>query len=177
MMRRTACALLLAATATFAAAPLKVGPGDVPPPELGSTLGREDVRTTDYAGKVLVVTFWASWCPPCRRELPMLEGLQRAANGRVQVVAVNIEDYEKFRTVARTLKPLAITITHDDWKKSSDAYGVNGIPHLVLIGRDGRVLQVHRGYSDEAIDGILAEINAQLTAPAGGAAPKPAGSL
>jgi thiol-disulfide isomerase/thioredoxin len=166
MIRGAAWALLVIAGAAFAAAPLKVGPGDVPPPELGSTRAGEAVRTTDYAGKVLVVTFWASWCPPCKRELPLLEGLQRAANGRVQVVAVNIEDADTFRQVARALKPLAITITHDDRRKSSDAYGVNGIPHLVLIGRDGRVLQVHRGYSDEAIDDILAEINAQLAAPA-----------
>jgi thiol-disulfide isomerase/thioredoxin len=169
MMRIAPVLLLAMAGSAFGAAALKVGPGDVPPPELGSTLAREDVRTTDFAGKVLVVTFWASWCPPCRRELPLLEGLQRAAKGRVQVVAVNIEDYEKFRAVARTLKPLAVTITHDDWKKSSDAYGVSGIPHLVLIGRDGKVLQVHRGYSEEGIDQILAEITAQLETPAAAA--------
>ena len=69
MIRGAAWALLVIAGAAFAAAPLKVGPGDVPPPELGSTRAGEAVRTTDYAGKVLVVTFWASWCPPCKREL------------------------------------------------------------------------------------------------------------
>ena len=160
--------MFVAGLAFAAGAPLKVGPGDTPPPPLGSTLAQDAVRTTDYAGKVLVVTFWASWCPPCQRELPLLEGLQRAAKGGVQVVAVNIEDNDVFRAVARRLKPLAITITHDDGRKSSDAYGVNGIPHLVLIGRDGKVLQVHRGYSEAAIDDILAEINAQLAQPAPG---------
>ncbi len=162
-----------ATVAAAAALPLKVGPGDVPPADPGSTLGREPVHTTDYAGKVLVVTFWASWCPPCKRELPLLEGLQRAAKGRVEVVAVNIENYETFKAVARKPKPLAITITHDDGEEPSRAYGVHGIPHLVLIGRDGKVRQVHRGYSDAAIDDILAEINAELAAsppaPASGA--------
>ena len=165
MTRLLASLFLCAVTAVAAAAPpAKVGPGDVPPADLGSTLAREPVRTTDYAGKVLVVTFWASWCPPCKRELPLLEGLQRAAHGRVQVVAVNIENYETFKVVARKLKPLAITITHDDGEEPSRSYGVHGIPHLVLIGRDGKVRQVHRGYSDAAIDDILAEINAELAA-------------
>ena len=45
------------------------------------------IHTTQFVGKVLVVTFWASWCGPCRAELPILENLQRAAKGSVQVIA------------------------------------------------------------------------------------------
>ena len=168
-MNRLAFGAALLAFSAMAASAAPPGPGDTPPVALGSTLGREEVRTTDFAGKVLVVTFWASWCPPCKRELPLLEGLQRTAKGRVQVVAVNIEDTERFRAVARALKPLALTITHDDGRVSSDAYGVHGIPHLVLIGRDGKVRQVHRGYSEDAIDEILAEINAELAGSRSGA--------
>jgi thioredoxin-related protein len=94
----------------------------------------------------------------------MLEGLQRAARDRVQVVAVNIEDREQFRRVARTLSSLTLKITHDYDKSAHDAYGVKGIPHMVIIGRDGKVIAVHRGYSEEAIDGFLAEINEALAA-------------
>ncbi|MEO8103478.1 MAG: hypothetical protein ABI790_13205 [Betaproteobacteria bacterium] len=43
------------------------------------------------------------------------------------------------------------------------AYGVKGIPHMVIIGKDGKVISVHRGYSEEALDGLLAEINAALS--------------
>jgi thiol-disulfide isomerase/thioredoxin len=137
--------------------------GDTPPPLLGLTLEGKEVETTQFAGKVMVVTFWASWCGPCRKELPLLEGIQRVAGkDKIQVVAVNIEDRDQFRKVARALSTLTVTITHDYLKRSSDAYGVKGIPHMVLIGRDGKVITVHRGYSEEGVDEIIAEINRAL---------------
>ena len=105
------------------------GPGDVPPPVLGKTLAGDEIVTTQFAGKVLVVTFWATWCPPCRAELPILEGVQKAAKGNVQVVAVNIEAGEVFRKAARALKSLTLTLANDPYKSAHDDYGVNGIPH------------------------------------------------
>jgi thiol-disulfide isomerase/thioredoxin len=141
----------------------KLAPGDTPPPSLGTNLEGDDVDTGRYAGKVLVVTFWASWCAPCRKELPMLEGIQQAAGkDKVQVVAINIEDRDVYRKLARRLGSLNLSVNHDTGKRSSEAYGVNGIPHLVLIGRDGKVIAVHRGYSEASLDSIIAEINRAL---------------
>ena len=71
----------------------KLAPGDVPPPFLGTNLDGDEITTSNFAGKILIVTFWASWCGPCQKELPMLEGIQRVAGkDKVQVVAINIED-------------------------------------------------------------------------------------
>jgi thiol-disulfide isomerase/thioredoxin len=145
-----------------AADPVKLKPGDTPPPWLGSNFDGDDIDMSRYAGKVVVVTFWASWCAPCKRELPMLEGIQRVAKDRIQVVAINIEDRDVYRKLARGLKTFSIGLNHDSGRKSSEAYGVHGIPHLVLIGRDGKVVAVHRGYSEEGIDAIIAEINQAL---------------
>ncbi len=138
------------------------GPGDIPPKGLGLTREGEEVLTTQYAGKLLVVTFWASWCAPCRAELPMLEGLKKASKGQVEVVAINIEERDKFRALARHLSSLSVTLTHDQSKRQASAYGVNGIPHMVIIGKDGKIVNVHRGYSEGAIDGLLVEINEAL---------------
>ena len=138
------------------------GRGDTPPVGLGLTRGGDSIETTQFAGKVLVVTFWASWCGPCRAELPILENLQKAAKGNVQVVAVNIEERDKFRALARILSSLTLTLTNDQYKRHSAEYGVNGIPHMVIIGKDGKILNVHRGYSESMIDGLVAEINAAL---------------
>ena len=138
------------------------GPGDVPPAALGLTRAGDAIETTQFAGKVLVVTFWASWCGPCRAELPILENLQKAGKGSIQVVAVNIEERDQFRAVARAMAPFTLTITNDYYKRYSTAYGVHGIPHMVIIGKDGKILHVHRGYSESALDGFVAEINAAL---------------
>ncbi len=140
------------------------GRGDTPPPALGITRGGDEIETTQFAGRVMVVTFWASWCGPCRKELVMLEGLQQAAKERVKVVAVNIEERDVFKAVSRALHSMTVTITNDPRKRSADAYGVHGIPHMVIIGKDGKILSVHRGYSEEALDGLVAEINAALVA-------------
>ena len=120
------------------------------------------IHTTQFAGKVLVVTFWASWCSPCKAELPVLEGLQIAAKGNVKVVAVNIEPRETFRTVYRALSSLNLTLTNDPNQWYATAYGVNGNPHMVIIGKDGKILHVHRGYHEKQRDGFVAEIHAAL---------------
>ncbi len=141
----------------------KLVPGSVPPAALGFTRAGDEIDTTRFAGRVMVVTFWASWCGPCRAELAMLERLQQVAKERVKVVAVNIEEREVFRSVSRELNSFTITLTNDPRQVFAGAYGVKGIPHMVIIGKDGKVISVHRGYSEEALDGLLAEINAALT--------------
>lgn len=133
--------------------------------ELGSGLDGNAVRVADYGGKVVVLSFWASWCGPCRKELPQLEGLQRVADEKklgLQVVAVNIEDRETFRKIAPKLGAMRARLINERNKRSANAYGVKGIPHLVIIGRDGRIVKTHVGYGEKSIDGILGEINAVL---------------
>jgi hypothetical protein len=99
----------------------------------------------------------------------MLEAIQRAAGpGQIQVVAINIEDRQQFRKLARGLSDFQLIIAHDGLGQSQAKYGVNEIPHLLIIGRDGRIQKMHRGYAEKSLDGIVAEINAALVErPAG----------
>lgn len=150
--------------AAIGATESKIKPGDTPPTWLGLTRDGDTIETGQFAGKVLVVTFWASWCGPCKKELPILEGLQNAGKGRIQVVAVNIEEREQFRAVSRALASLNLKITHDYRGQGSVAFGVKGVPHMVIIGRDGKVIKVHRGYSEAMVESIIAEINTALAA-------------
>src|SRR5579862_2156076 len=74
------CALLLSsvlAVPVSASSKLKVG--DVPPDKFGKSASGERIHLADYRGKVVVISFWASWCPPCRKELPIMINLQRVA--------------------------------------------------------------------------------------------------
>jgi thiol-disulfide isomerase/thioredoxin len=140
------------------------GAGEVAPLPLGRTRDGDALETTQFKGKVLVVTFWASWCGPCLRELPILEGLQVAAKDRVRVVAINIEERDVFRRFSGRLPPLTLQIAHDLNKRASTAYGVKGIPHMVIIGRDGVIVSKHVGYGEDSLTHILEDVNQALRA-------------
>lgn len=164
--------LLLAVAAGASAAPAS---GDVPPDVLGKTLDGEPVNVSAYAGKVIVVSFWATWCPYCLKELPILEGIQKlGGSAQVQVIAVNTESRDVFKRVARELKTMKMKMIYDPGEISAKAYGVKGIPHLVIIGRDGKIIDVYRGYDESSLDGIVADINAALATPAPAPSPAPA---
>ena len=137
--------------------------GDQAPDAIGYNYDGQRLSLASYAGKVVVVSFWASWCGPCRKELPLLEGIARAAGkDRVQVLAVNIESRDIYRKLARKMSELEILVASDPDESAQRAYGVNGIPHMVIVGRDGRIVRVHRGYTDSGVDAAIADLNHAL---------------
>jgi thiol-disulfide isomerase/thioredoxin len=156
--------LAAALTAPVCAAPAA---GDVAPNEVGRTLDGESVTLDSFAGKVVVVSFWATWCPYCQKELPVLDSIQKAAgNQHLQVIAVNTESRDVFRKVERALRSLSIKLAYDPGKQAATAYGVSAIPHLVIIGRDGRIVKVYRGYGESSLEGIVADLNRAVSMPA-----------
>lgn len=151
-------ALMFAASAAAVAAAPKSG--DEAPEYVGKTLDGEPVKLTAYRGKAVVVTYWATWCKYCVEELPILSNIQKAAGkDHMQVIAVNTESRDLFRKVARALKSLDIQMAYDPDSKGREAYGVGPIPHMVIIGRDGVIDSVHKGYGEGSLDSIVAAIN------------------
>lgn len=141
--------------------------GAAPPDELGSK-GKTTIRLSDDAGKVRVITFWASWCPPCRRELPVLAQIQaQIGTDHLQIYAVNYkEDRRTYRKLSRKLEELsAMVFVHDRAGRLGGQYGVNGLPHMIIIDRAGTVAHIHRGYSDSVVDTLVEELNVLLTNP------------
>lgn len=156
--------LLLLSFSVHAAVP---GAGEKAPDVLGQTLDGKTVKVGDYAGKVVVVSFWATWCKYCIKELPILENVQKLGGAaRVQVIAVNTEERDVFRQVARHMKIFTLKLAYDPDEIGASAYGVKGIPHLVIIDRDGKIVEVFRGYSESSLDGIIASINLAIATPA-----------
>lgn len=165
MLRAAAAAPLLIATLAHAAAPV---PGDIPPDELGRTVDGKTVRISDYRGRVVVMTFWASWCGPCLRELTLLEKLQRVAGAdRVRVIGVNWkEDHDRFLAIQRRLRGFELTLSSDDKGRVGERYEVRAIPRMFIINQDGRVAYSHTGYDPESsIEVILNEVNDLLAHP------------
>ena len=134
--------------------------GEVPPQALGKDRKGNVIDLANYRGKVTIVTFWASWCGPCRRELPVLGHFQSVVGSdALEVIAVNFkEPRDDFRAIVQANRKLGLTYVHDRNGDVSDAYGVVALPHMFILDHDGKVAFTHRGYSEEAIPGIVNEI-------------------
>ncbi|MDE0037665.1 MAG: TlpA disulfide reductase family protein [Gammaproteobacteria bacterium] len=156
--------LLASAAFLFAMAVLAVPEvGDVPPAYLGKDRQGKKVDLKDLRGKVVIVSFWATWCPPCRKELPVLETLQQhAGRDRVRVVAINIERPRAYRRMERRLKDYTMTLINDYNGRTKKRFGVSGIPHLVMIRKDGTVAAIKRGYTEEMVPAMIDEVNALM---------------
>ncbi|MBS0394249.1 MAG: TlpA family protein disulfide reductase [Proteobacteria bacterium] len=128
----------------------------------------EKFRLSALQGKVVVLTFWATWCEPCRKELPILEQFQRQAGaGRVVVLAVNFhEPPESYSALKRIARDWRLTLV-DDWSGHiTSIYRVESIPRVFVIGRDGRIFATHTGYGGGSADRLAEEINAAYNAGA-----------
>lgn len=137
--------------------------GEPPPRYLGAGPDFKPLSVDQFDGKVLIVTFWASWCGPCLNEMTAMERLQRAAPAQLAVVSVNIEGLSKFKQVRKVLsKELTLTLAHDGASKARAAWGVGPIPHMFMIGHDGRLAFEHVGYGNESIPRLVDEVNLLL---------------
>lgn len=161
-VRPVAAVLMLCLSLNAAALP-KVG--EAPPDYVGKNIDGDKVMVSQYRGKVLVVTFWATWCQYCLKELPILNGIKCTGKDQIAVLAVNTEERSVFRRVVRMLKNLDIDHSYDPDREAQDAYGNKGIPFMVIIGRDGKVVAVHEGYGEGSLDAIVADLNRALAAP------------
>jgi len=130
------------------------------PPEIkseGYLNASDPVSLEALKGKVVVVEFWATWCPPCRKSIPHLIEIhkKRAAEG---LVIVGLSDEPK-ATVEPFAKKLDIPYIIGYGAKSLDAYGVEGIPTAFVIGADGNLVwsghPMDKGF-EKAIDEALA---------------------
>ena len=144
--------------------PVGVDVGQRPPDYLGRSTEGDKQYVADSSGRVLIVTFWATWCPPCLKELPVLNAIQKHAGAnRVRVVAVNLKEPRKqFRRAMRAFKEYEITFVHDQHGGIAKDYSVESVPNLFIIDVDGRIAFRHVGYSDAALNGIVDDINSLL---------------
>ena len=121
------------------------------------------VKVSDLKGKVVLVDFWASWCAPCREELPVLEALHKkyAAQGLV-VVGVNGDseraNMDKF--LRRT--KLSFRVVHDAARGVAARYAPTKMPSSYVIDRNGLVRHVHAGFKANDAEALESEIKALL---------------
>jgi thiol-disulfide isomerase/thioredoxin len=120
------------------------------------------VRLADYKGKVVLVDFWASWCPPCKTSFPAIDALYRAYQEKgLEVLAVNVDERRQDADRFLDAHPHKMTVLFDAKGVSPLAFGVKGMPSSFLIDRAGNIRFTHMGYSGNVDDSFHREI-AQL---------------
>ena len=169
MKQSIRCVLAMLALAATTLCQARPGPGDVPPDDLGHGRDGRELHVSDLRGKVVIVSFWASWCGYCRKELPVLAALQKLkGTGDLQVIGVNHDDdYDKYKDLSRRWKNLDIILTYDPPDgRIGKPYKIDGLPFMVMIGRDGRIAQVFTGYGEDMLNTIMSDVDDLLDQPA-----------
>ena len=160
--------LLFCSQTARSAAPTGPSVGSIAPDfKVRNLVTGEDVTLSSQQGKVVILTFWASWCGPCKRELPVLESAQRVV-GKDKLVVFAVSYRDTPAALAAIKKPASnwqINVMTDRNARVANLYSVSGIPHLFMIGRDGKVVANHLGYGDRTINELVADINQALADP------------
>jgi peroxiredoxin len=144
-----------------------------PPFELATLAGPKMSLAENRGKNIVVLDFWATWCGPCVKALPIVSDVARTYAGKgVVVYAVNQqEDAPTIRAFLQQQK-LELNVALDEQGSVGELYGVTGIPQTVVIGRDGTVADVHVGYNPQMkallskkIDELLAAKGPPATQP------------
>lgn len=110
------------------------------------------VKLSSFIGKPVVINFWASWCPPCRAELPHFDKLAKEYDGRVTFLMVNLSGENKDTVVNFVNKNnYTFPLYFDDTDSGANAYAVSSIPVTVFINADGNVADRRVGAMSEAV--------------------------
>lgn len=131
--------------------------GMTPPPFTLKDVDGRDVSLSDFQGKVVVLDLWATWCPPCRQEIPFLVGLYEEFRDRgLVVVGIGLDDggADVLRPFAAANKVSYPVLVGD--KPVAASYKVSSIPMTFVIGPDGRIAAKHVGFTP-AIGNALRE--------------------
>jgi thiol-disulfide isomerase/thioredoxin len=151
----------LLAAALISAPALAVAPtGPAPAFQLASMAGK-NVSLNQYRGQVVMINFWASWCGPCRTEMPILEKLHTKYKPMgFTMIGVNVEPDSTLAATWLKATPVTFPILFDTKSEVSKLYSVAGMPSTVIIDRKGNMRWLHRGYKPGDENEYLNQIRA-----------------
>lgn len=124
---------------------------------------KDKVSLQQFAGKFVYVDFWASWCAPCKQSFPFLNGLQKKYGAAgLQIIAINVDKKIEDANTFLTQTPAQFLIAFDAEGNVPKQYGVKGMPSSYFIGRDGKLIFIHKGFKPQDQDAIEAKIKAAI---------------
>jgi len=159
-------------------------PADAKPANLNFTLKNtagQEVRLADYKGKVVLLDFWATWCPPCIQMLPIMHDLHREWVARgVEFVGVSSDGPQTTPDEIRAFlksRPSPYPMVLDDGT-ANGLYKIRALPQMVLIDREGAIRRVFIGFTSrrELASALAAAVGATESAPSPSPSPSPSGT-
>jgi peroxiredoxin len=132
--------------------------GAAPDFTLKSTAG-DNLRLSELRGDVVLINFWASWCGPCRQEMPLLDELHNRYKAMgFTVLGVNVEeDSSKAKRLLRDMQ-VSFPVLFDNHSEVSRRYDVIAMPSTVLVDRNGNMRYLHKGYKPGLEDVYLEQV-------------------
>ena len=163
-MKRLFSTLLLVVMALWGTHALAVSVGQPAPAfERLPLKGGEPISLADYAGQVVYLDFWASWCGPCRQSMPLMnEMYEELAPQGFTVLAVNLDAYLEEALNFLKKHPVTYPVVRDTGGVLPKIYGMNGMPTAYLIDRQGQVRYIHHGFRRSDAPGIRQAVEALL---------------
>ena len=123
----------------------------------------ENLRLSEYRGDVVMINFWATWCGPCRQEMPLLDQLYtRYERVGFNLLGVNIDDDSSRAMDMISELGVSFPVLFDDRKEVSKLYDVDAMPVTVIVDREGTVRFVHQGYKPGYEEQYLDQVRALL---------------
>jgi thiol-disulfide isomerase/thioredoxin len=157
--------LALAAVCASAALAASSSPSGPAPGFQLSGRGGKNIDLAQFKGQVVMINFWATWCVPCRQEMPLLEDIYKKYKPMgFTLIGVNVEpatgDPEAW--LSKLPKPVTFPVAFDVDSKVSKLYKVAGMPTTVFIDRKGNVREVHKSYKPGDENYYLTQIRSLL---------------
>jgi thiol-disulfide isomerase/thioredoxin len=150
-MRKKAVILLIVCLALFAGCTRRELSEQTTAPDFNlQTLNGATLKLSDYKGKVVLLDFWATWCPPCVASIPGIEKLHHAYKDKgLVVIAVSLDDggWDSVRSFVAQNR-ISYQVLKGTDAVSAD-YHVRTIPMMLIIGKDGRILKRYLGYGGD----------------------------
>lgn len=134
-----------------------VAEGDLAPDFTLPMFGGGEVTLSELRGKVVLLDFWATWCPPCMQELSVVQEkvIDRFAGEEFVFLPVSRGDTEEQIAATREKRGFAFPMAMDRDQRVFGLYAKKGIPHNYLIDREGRIVKIELGYTPEDFDKLI----------------------
>jgi peroxiredoxin len=157
MLNRISTVLIVSMALLFGCTSKSAQSDSVPADFTLQDMGGKSIKLSDYKGKVVLIEFWATWCPPCRASVPGLEKLYKAYKDKGLVVLAVSMDEGGWDVVQSFVKEYGIT--YAVLKGTEDVaaqYQVRSIPMLLVVNREGRISKQYLGFgNDEDLEKVI----------------------